>query len=117
MVVSYVRGRRAPRVTAGKPLTTKSQHGSYAMHCPFCGHPETGVLESRFHTSRLFRRRRQCHGCLKRFTTAEVVAMGLEEATAEMADALTDLRTPLTRKALRVQNLIAELLDELEKPA
>ena len=42
------------------------------MNCPFCGHTETRVLDSRPHDERI-RRRRECLGCGKRFTTYEVI--------------------------------------------
>ena len=42
------------------------------MKCPFCGHTETQVIETRLVEDAAFiRRRRQCHGCEKRFTTYE----------------------------------------------
>ena len=42
------------------------------MKCPFCGHPETQVVETRMAEDGDFiRRRRQCADCEKRFTTYE----------------------------------------------
>ncbi|MDR2127635.1 MAG: transcriptional regulator NrdR [Burkholderiaceae bacterium] len=42
------------------------------MHCPFCGHTETQVVETRVaDDGALVRRRRQCGHCDKRFTTYE----------------------------------------------
>lgn len=42
------------------------------MKCPFCGHPETQVVETRVSEDGDFvRRRRQCSACDKRFTTYE----------------------------------------------
>ncbi|WP_313299763.1 transcriptional regulator NrdR [Diaphorobacter sp.] len=42
------------------------------MKCPFCGHPETQVVETRVAEDGVFiRRRRQCGQCDKRFTTYE----------------------------------------------
>jgi transcriptional repressor NrdR len=42
------------------------------MKCPFCGHAETPVVETRLSEDGGFiRRRRQCGGCEKRFTTYE----------------------------------------------
>ncbi|MDO8551373.1 MAG: transcriptional regulator NrdR [bacterium] len=44
------------------------------MRCPFCGHDETDVLESRIpENGNTFRRRRECEKCKKRFTTYERV--------------------------------------------
>jgi transcriptional repressor NrdR len=42
------------------------------MRCPFCGHAETQVVETReSDEGDVVRRRRRCHGCEKRFTTYE----------------------------------------------
>ena len=42
------------------------------MKCPFCGHSETQVVETRVAEDGDFiRRRRQCGACEKRFTTYE----------------------------------------------
>ncbi len=44
------------------------------MHCPFCQHTESRVLESRSAESgRSIRRRRECLACQRRFTTYERV--------------------------------------------
>jgi len=42
------------------------------VHCPFCGHPETKVIDSRLAgEGRQVRRRRECLECAERFTTFE----------------------------------------------
>src|SRR5271169_2106166 len=42
------------------------------MHCPFCGHEETKVTDSRLAgDGRQIRRRRECLRCAERFTTFE----------------------------------------------
>jgi transcriptional repressor NrdR len=42
------------------------------MHCPYCRHTETSVLDSRLaSTNDAIRRRRECTSCDKRFTTYE----------------------------------------------
>lgn len=46
------------------------------MHCPYCGHTESKVIDSR-PTDEKKRRRRECMNCQKRFTTYEVVEMPL----------------------------------------
>ena len=44
------------------------------MRCPFCGHPEDKVLDSRpTDEGSAIRRRRECASCGKRFTTYEKV--------------------------------------------
>jgi transcriptional repressor NrdR len=42
------------------------------MHCPFCAHTETKVIDSRLAAEgRQIRRRRECLACAERFTTFE----------------------------------------------
>jgi len=42
------------------------------MKCPFCGHLESKVVDSRLGKDKeTIRRRRECIGCKKRFTTSE----------------------------------------------
>lgn len=44
------------------------------MKCPFCGHLDSGVVDSRISTNgELIRRRRSCEACQRRFTTYERV--------------------------------------------
>ena len=48
------------------------------MKCPFCGHIESKVLDSRISKEMdTIRRRRECLKCAKRFTTAERLEEGL----------------------------------------
>ncbi|MGB0738818.1 MAG: ATP cone domain-containing protein [Planctomycetaceae bacterium] len=41
------------------------------MRCPFCRHDETKVIDSRNSQDFSIRRRRECLGCERRFTTYE----------------------------------------------
>ncbi len=44
------------------------------MKCPFCGHPNSRVVDSRpARNGRAIRRRRECLNCLERFTTYEQI--------------------------------------------
>ncbi len=46
------------------------------MHCPFCAHSETKVIDSRLAAEgRQVRRRRQCESCRERFTTFETAEL------------------------------------------
>lgn len=45
------------------------------MNCPFCGHPETKVIDSRDWAEGI-RRRRECLACGRRFTTVERAELG-----------------------------------------
>jgi transcriptional repressor NrdR len=46
------------------------------MHCPFCGHADTKVTDSRLAAEgRQIRRRRECLACSERFTTFETAEL------------------------------------------
>ena len=46
------------------------------MHCPFCGHTETKVIDSRLAgEGRQISRRRECLACAERFTTFETAEL------------------------------------------
>src|ERR1700690_824077 len=46
------------------------------MHCPFCGHTETKVIDTRLAgEGRQIRRRRECLACTERFTTFEAAEL------------------------------------------
>jgi len=46
------------------------------MHCPFCDHTETKVIDSRLAgEGRQIRRRRECLACTERFTTFEAAEL------------------------------------------
>lgn len=46
------------------------------MHCPFCRHPDTRVIDSRSaEDGTAIRRRRACPECERRFTTQETVLL------------------------------------------
>ena len=46
------------------------------MHCPFCNHPDSKVIDSRLAgEGRQVRRRRECLGCAERFTTFETAEL------------------------------------------
>jgi len=67
------------------------------MKCPFCGHEEDRVLDSRpLEAASIIRRRRECQSCHKRFTTYE----RLEEVPL-MVIKSNDRREPFNREKLR----------------
>lgn len=96
------------------------------MICPFCGHPDTQVKDSRpAEEGVAIRRRRQCPACGRRFTTIERVQ--LRELTVIKADGR---RVPFDREKLarsvrialnkrpisedRIERLINGVVRELE---
>jgi transcriptional repressor NrdR len=51
------------------------QQGGEAVNCPFCGHPDSRVIDSRPDEAGI-RRRRECQSCEGRFTTFEKIELG-----------------------------------------
>lgn len=86
------------------------------MRCPFCGHEETQVVETReSDEGDVIRRRRRCMGCDKRFTTYERAE--IEYPTIVKKDGRrtefdpAKLRASMTL-ALRKRPVSAEALDQ-----
>lgn len=76
------------------------------MHCPFCGHEETKVNDSRLAAEgRQIRRRRECLACGERFTTFE---------TAELVMPLV-VKSDETREPFDENKLRTSFLKSLEK--
>jgi len=67
------------------------------MKCPYCGHEEDRVLDSRpLDAASIIRRRRECQACQKRFTTYERL-----EDVPLMVIKSDDRREPYSREKLR----------------
>jgi transcriptional repressor NrdR len=76
------------------------------MHCPFCGHEETKVADSRLAgEGRQVRRRRECLACGERFTTFE---------TAELVMPMV-IKSDRSRQPFDETKLRAGMLRALEK--
>src|SRR3954453_8344182 len=59
----------------GRPQIHRAK-GDEAVHCPFCRHPDSRVVDSREHDDgAAIRRRRACPECGRRFTTVETAAL------------------------------------------
>jgi transcriptional repressor NrdR len=86
------------------------------MHCPFCGHEETKVNDSRLAgEGRQIRRRRECLKCGERFTTFEtaelLMPMVVKGDRAREAFDEAKLRAGM-EKALEKRPVAREQLDE-----
>ena len=71
------------------------------MRCPFCGHDDSQVKDSRStEDGAAIRRRRQCEGCAARFTTFERIQ--LRDLTVVKSEAMTGAqrREPFDREKL-----------------
>ena len=76
------------------------------MHCPFCGHTETKVIDSRLAgEGRQIRRRRECLACTERFTTFETAELLLP----------TVVKGDRSREPFDEKKLLAGMQKALEK--
>ncbi|MEI7813164.1 MAG: transcriptional regulator NrdR [Coriobacteriia bacterium] len=92
------------------------------MRCPFCGHDETKVVDSRTSESQeAIRRRRECLSCSERFTTYErreetPLMVVKKDGTAEPFDRgklLRGLMVACAKRDVHVTQLEA-LIDDIE---
>ena len=87
------------------------------MHCPFCGHDETKVIDSRLAgEGRQVRRRRECLSCAERFTTFESPELVLprlikRDDTREPFD-ISKLRNGIVR-ALEKRPVSSDTIEEI----
>ena len=86
------------------------------MKCPFCGHTETQVAETRLAEDGTFiRRRRLCLGCEKRFTTYERPEVSFPTVVKKDGRRIEYTREKIAasmRLALRKRNVSVDLQDE-----
>jgi transcriptional repressor NrdR len=76
------------------------------MHCPFCGHSETKVIDSRLAgEGRQIRRRRECLECAERFTTFEAAELVMP----------TVVKGDRSREPFEESKLLAGMRKALEK--
>jgi transcriptional repressor NrdR len=76
------------------------------MHCPFCAHTETKVIDSRLAgEGRQIRRRRECLACAERFTTFESAELLLP----------TVIKGDRSREAFDEKKLLSGMQKALEK--
>lgn len=85
------------------------------MKCPFCGNPDTQVVETRVsEDGASIRRRRRCMACEKRFTTFEMAEMrlpALVKQSGERQDFSRDKLREGFRRALHKRPVSTELVD------
>lgn len=72
------------------------------MHCPFCKHTDTKVLDSRIaEEGGAIRRRRSCAACEKRFTTIEQMQLTVVKRSGATEPFLRDKAVSGVRKACK----------------
>ena len=93
------------------------------MKCPFCAHLESKVTDSRAGTSGdVIRRRRECEGCARRFTTYERVEEVLpllvkkdgRRETFDRQKVLAGLRRACDKRAVPLAQL-EQIVDGIER--
>ena len=86
------------------------------MHCPFCPHEETQVLDSRVsEDGRAVRRRRRCEKCDKRFTTYERIELSMPTLVKKDGSRVEYNREKIfssMRLALRKRPVSSEALEQ-----
>lgn len=90
------------------------------MNCPYCGHPDSRVVDSRETESReAVRRRRECIACAQRFTTYEMIeqipiTVVKRDGSTELFDAgklLRGLTRACAKRHVPVERLQAVVTD------
>lgn len=93
------------------------------MNCPFCGKPNTRVIDSRPGKIEFeVRRRRQCQECAQRFTTYEkfvrvpvmIIKKDGRREDFNREKVLTGIKKACEKRAISI-NLIEEIVDGIEQ--
>jgi transcriptional repressor NrdR len=92
------------------------------MKCPYCGHPESKVIDSRpFADGSSIRRRRECLECAKRFNTFEMVEsveiiVVKKDGSKELFDKtklLSGLLKACQKRPVKAEDIVSEIEIEL----
>ena len=92
------------------------------MHCPFCGHEDTQVMETRdSEAGDSIRRRRRCHACGQRFTTYERIERQMPQVVKsqgtrvdyDRAKVLASMRLALRKRPVSPEQIV-EAADSIE---
>ena len=93
------------------------------MRCPFCGHKESKVLDSRpVSEGNSIRRRRECPECQKRFTTFEVlesvqifvIKKNGEKELFDRPKLLAGVLKATQKRPVNADEIVAEIENELQ---
>ncbi len=72
------------------------------MHCPYCRHPDSRVIDSRVaEDGNSIRRRRQCPACERRFTTVEQLLLSVIKRSGAVEPFVRDKVIQGVRKACK----------------
>jgi len=82
------------------------------MHCPYCRNSDTKVLDSRVaDDGGSIRRRRQCQGCDKRFTTVEMMQLTVLKRSGATEPFVREKAISGVRKACKGRPVTEDQLD------
>ena len=93
------------------------------MKCPFCGHEESKVIDSRpTDEGTIIRRRRECLDCQKRFTTYEIIEtvqmfVIKKSGAKEIFDRnklLSGIMKACEKRPVNAEDIVAEIESELQ---
>lgn len=93
------------------------------MKCPFCGHTENKVIDSRLSKDgQVIRRRRECNDCSRRFTTYErveevipqIVKLDGRREPFDRQDVVRGIMAAAEKRPVQA-NQIERLVDEIEQ--
>lgn len=90
------------------------------MHCPFCRHPDSRVVDSRTaEDGASIRRRRQCPACARRFTTMEATSLSVVKRSGVSEEFSRQKVVAGVRKACQgrpvVEDDLAKLAQQVEE--
>ena len=94
----------------------------FFMKCPYCGHPESKVIDSRpVAEGNSIRRRRECLDCAKRFNTYEMVEsveiiVVKKDGSKELFDKtklLSGLLKACQKRPVKAEDIVADIENEL----
>jgi transcriptional repressor NrdR len=78
------------------------------MRCPFCGHNDSRVVDSRdIEAGESIRRRRECPSCGQRFSTYERVALSLRREEFNRQKLVDNMWKACTKRGLPVESIEA----------
>jgi len=93
------------------------------MKCPFCGYPESKVLETRtLNCGASIKRRRECLECQKRFTTFEVledvqifvIKKNGEKELFDRAKLLSGILKATQKRPVNADEIVSEIESEIQ---
>ena len=94
------------------------------MRCPFCGYPESKVLDTRtLNEGGSIKRRRECLECLKRFTTFEVlenvqivvIKKSGEKELFDRTKLLAGVLKATQKRPVNADEIVSEIEAEIQK--